>query len=104
MPELGTYGSVRGALSNERPYRESGWQSVKTANDPERTLAQGESTSTSACFCEVDDGSPSRTYAILGWRPPASNRNSILVSCANLIAPAHLRRARRAPPPLSGAR
>ena len=23
MPELGTYGSVRGALSNERPYRES---------------------------------------------------------------------------------
>ena len=24
MPELGTYGSVRGALSNERPYRNSG--------------------------------------------------------------------------------
>jgi hypothetical protein len=24
MPELGTYGSVRGALSNERPYRDSG--------------------------------------------------------------------------------
>jgi len=22
MPELGTYGSVRGALSNERPYRD----------------------------------------------------------------------------------
>jgi hypothetical protein len=24
MPELGTYGSVRGALSNQRPYRDSG--------------------------------------------------------------------------------
>ncbi len=24
MPELGTYGSVRGALSNERPYRDHG--------------------------------------------------------------------------------
>jgi hypothetical protein len=24
MPELGPYGSVRGALSNERPYRDSG--------------------------------------------------------------------------------
>ena len=24
MPELGTYGSVRGALSNERPYRDFG--------------------------------------------------------------------------------
>ena len=23
MPELGPYGSVRGALSNERPYRDS---------------------------------------------------------------------------------
>ena len=31
MPELGPYGSVRGARSNSRPYRESGWQSVKTA-------------------------------------------------------------------------
>ena len=26
MPELGTYGSVRGALSNERPYRDPGSQ------------------------------------------------------------------------------
>ena len=33
--------------------------------DPERTLAQGELTSTSACFGEVDAGSPTRTYAIL---------------------------------------
>jgi hypothetical protein len=33
--------------------------------DPERTLAQGEPTSTSAGFREVDAGSPSRTYAIL---------------------------------------
>jgi hypothetical protein len=24
MPESGTYGSVRGALSNERPYRDCG--------------------------------------------------------------------------------
>jgi hypothetical protein len=31
MPESGPYGSVRGARSNSRPYRESGWQSVKTA-------------------------------------------------------------------------
>jgi hypothetical protein len=35
------------------------------AFDPERTLAQGELTSTSACFGEVDAGSPTRTYAIL---------------------------------------
>jgi hypothetical protein len=34
--------------------------------DPERTLAQGEPTSTSVCSGEVDAGSPSRTYAILG--------------------------------------
>src|SRR5208282_939885 len=25
MPELGPYGSVRGALSNERPYRDTNW-------------------------------------------------------------------------------
>jgi hypothetical protein len=25
MPELGTYGSVRGARGNSRPYREHGW-------------------------------------------------------------------------------
>ena len=31
MPELGPYGSVRGARGNSRPYRESGWPTVKTA-------------------------------------------------------------------------
>ena len=31
MPELGPYGSVRGARGNSRPYRESGWQRVLTA-------------------------------------------------------------------------
>jgi hypothetical protein len=30
MPELGTYGSVRGALSNERPYRDSGAPKAQT--------------------------------------------------------------------------
>jgi hypothetical protein len=29
MPELGPYGSVRGARGNSRPYRESGWPTVK---------------------------------------------------------------------------
>jgi hypothetical protein len=31
MPELGPYGSVRGARGNSRPYRESGRPTVKTA-------------------------------------------------------------------------
>ena len=31
MPELGPYGSVRGARGNSRPYRESGRQRVETA-------------------------------------------------------------------------
>jgi hypothetical protein len=31
MPELGPYGSVRGARGNSRPYRESGLPTVKTA-------------------------------------------------------------------------
>jgi len=31
MPELGPYGSVRGARGNSRPYRESGRRGVKTA-------------------------------------------------------------------------
>jgi len=31
MPELGSYGSVRGARGNSRPYRESGRPTVKTA-------------------------------------------------------------------------
>jgi hypothetical protein len=31
MPELGSYGSVRGARGNSRPYRESGRRSVKSA-------------------------------------------------------------------------
>jgi hypothetical protein len=30
MPELGPYGSVRGARGNSRPYRESGRTAVKT--------------------------------------------------------------------------
>jgi hypothetical protein len=30
MPELGPYGSVRGARGNSRPYRESGWPEFKT--------------------------------------------------------------------------
>ena len=34
MPELGPYGSVRGARGNSRPYRESNWPAVGT------TLAQ----------------------------------------------------------------
>ena len=29
MPELGPYGSVRGARGNSRPYRESDWQPIK---------------------------------------------------------------------------
>ena len=31
MPELGPYGSVRGARGNSRPYRENGWPKLKTA-------------------------------------------------------------------------
>jgi hypothetical protein len=31
MPELGPYGSVRGARGNSRPYRESDWPTVKMA-------------------------------------------------------------------------
>ena len=31
MPELGSYGSVRGARGNSRPYRERGWPTVRTA-------------------------------------------------------------------------
>ena len=31
MPELGPYGSVRGARGNSRPYRENGWKRVETA-------------------------------------------------------------------------
>jgi len=31
MPELGPYGSVRGARGNSRPYRDSHGQTVKTA-------------------------------------------------------------------------
>src|SRR5260370_11403499 len=39
MPELGPYGSVRGARGNSRPYRESHPATVKTAHfDPTRTL------------------------------------------------------------------
>src|SRR5437016_13113159 len=39
MPELGPYGSVRGALSNERPYRDLragalGGQRVRSTSDP----------------------------------------------------------------------
>jgi hypothetical protein len=45
--------------------RKSDLRPAKSAFDPERTLAQGELTSTSACFGEVDAGSPTRTYAIL---------------------------------------
>ena len=38
MPELGPYGSVRGARGNSRPYRESRRGAGQTdANDPERT-------------------------------------------------------------------
>ena len=38
MPELGPYGSVRGARGNSRPYRESRRGHGQTdANDPERT-------------------------------------------------------------------
>ena len=29
MPELGPYGSVRGARGNSRPYRESSWPTTK---------------------------------------------------------------------------
>ena len=29
MPELGPYGSVRGARGNSRPYRESDWPTAK---------------------------------------------------------------------------
>src|SRR6266436_5590967 len=44
---------------------------------PERTLAQGELTTTSASFGEVDAGSPTKRHTpFLGWRPPASNRIS----------------------------
>jgi hypothetical protein len=34
MPELGPYGSVRGARGNSRPYRESEWRRVKTTLIP----------------------------------------------------------------------
>ena len=34
MPELGPYGSVRGARSNSRPYRESDRPTVKTVRRP----------------------------------------------------------------------
>ena len=37
MPELGPYGSVRGARGNSRPYRESRrWSGQTDANDPKR--------------------------------------------------------------------
>src|SRR5271156_2142693 len=40
MPELGSYGSVRGARGNSRPYRESGRPMAKmTRLDPKRTLS-----------------------------------------------------------------
>ena len=50
MPELGPYGSVRGARGNSRPYRESRRGHGQTdANDPERT-----------CFKKIGTGTPSR--------------------------------------------
>jgi hypothetical protein len=33
MPELGPYGSVRGALSNERPYRDAGAPEVQRTSE-----------------------------------------------------------------------
>jgi hypothetical protein len=41
MPELGTYGSVRGAFSNERPYRNSGAPKCQylRANSPRKKCA-----------------------------------------------------------------
>jgi hypothetical protein len=39
MPELGSYGSVRGARGNSRPYRESSADSQNDAIDSERTQA-----------------------------------------------------------------
>ena len=43
MPELGPYGSVRGALSNGRPYRDSGAPfAYKTANISVRGLFAGD--------------------------------------------------------------
>jgi hypothetical protein len=42
MPELGPYGSVRGARSNARPYRDQKWISARVGydvNDPTATLS-----------------------------------------------------------------
>jgi len=53
MPELGPYGSVRGARGNSRPYRESDGPTVKvTRLDPERTFVPaGERSTTSSRRC-----------------------------------------------------
>jgi hypothetical protein len=42
LPELGPYGSVRGARGNSRPYRDQRWIFARdglSANDPTATLA-----------------------------------------------------------------
>jgi hypothetical protein len=40
MPELGPYGSVRGALSNERPYRDSGAPIYETSRANRTAIAR----------------------------------------------------------------
>ena len=43
MPELGPYGSVRGARGSSRPYRESGRHQIETTLlDPKLTWTSGD--------------------------------------------------------------
>ena len=53
MPELGPYGSVRGARGNSRPYRESSWPTTEMT----RLTQLGQS---SAWICP-------KNYLGLGW-------------------------------------
>jgi hypothetical protein len=73
----------------------SHFKGVTTVFEPERTLAQGEPTSTSACSGEVDAGSPSRNIRHSRIEAAGLEQVSILVSCASLVAPTHSRRAPR---------
>src|SRR5271169_5203105 len=68
MPELGSYGSVRGARGNSRPYRESHCGRVKTTRpttdiEPDQRLSLGASSSFffSAAQYSASDGSLSKS-------------------------------------------
>jgi hypothetical protein len=83
MPELGPYGSVRGALSNERPYRDLRYVVTKYPFESSRR------------FAEIQPNSGHRDYSRLscgvGQMQLGSSARIILSrrSCAELVIELH---------------